>query len=78
MQEIAQATNNFADFNEIMPAIYRNFMEREAREWRMIYKVRHRGSLLLPTGMLTPDALLVLGAAAARVPRQARLGACRR
>lgn len=38
MQEIAQATNNFQDFNEIMPAIYRNFMEREAREWRQIYK----------------------------------------
>ena len=40
MQEIAAATNNFQDFNEIMPAIYRNFMEREAREWRQIYKVR--------------------------------------
>ena len=40
MQEIAQATNNFADFNEIMPCIFRNFMEREAREWRQIYKVR--------------------------------------
>lgn len=39
MQEIAAATNNFADFNEIMPAIFRNFMEREAREWRQIYKV---------------------------------------
>lgn len=39
MQEIAGATNNFADFNEIMPAIFRNFMEREAREWRQIYKV---------------------------------------
>lgn len=38
MQEIAAATNNFQDFNEIMPAIYRNFMEREAREWRQIYK----------------------------------------
>ncbi|PWN43449.1 ENTH-domain-containing protein, partial [Ceraceosorus guamensis] len=38
MQEIAAATHNFADFNEIMPAIYRNFMEREAKEWRMIYK----------------------------------------
>ncbi|PWN37572.1 ENTH-domain-containing protein [Meira miltonrushii] len=38
MQEIASATNNFQDFNEIMPAIYRNFMEREAREWRQIYK----------------------------------------
>lgn len=39
MQEISQATNNFSDFNEIMPAIFRNFMEREANEWRQIYKV---------------------------------------
>lgn len=38
MQEIAAATHNFADFNEIMPLIFRNFMEREAREWRPIYK----------------------------------------
>ncbi|PWN23665.1 ENTH-domain-containing protein [Microstroma glucosiphilum] len=38
MQEIAGATQNFQDFNEIMPAIFRNFMEREAREWRQIYK----------------------------------------
>ncbi|UZJ54405.1 hypothetical protein CBS101457_003725 [Exobasidium rhododendri] len=38
MQEIAAATQNFQDFNEIMPAIYRNFMEKEAREWRQIYK----------------------------------------
>lgn len=40
MQEIAAATHNFQDFNEIMPGIYRNFMEREASEWRQIYKVR--------------------------------------
>ncbi|SNX87884.1 related to ENT3 - cytoskeletal adaptor [Melanopsichium pennsylvanicum] len=38
MQEIALATNNFQDFNEIMPTIYRRFMEKEAREWRQIYK----------------------------------------
>ncbi|PWN30423.1 ENTH-domain-containing protein [Jaminaea rosea] len=38
MQEIAGATHNFQDFNEIMPCIFRNFMEREAREWRQIYK----------------------------------------
>ncbi|KAJ1024187.1 hypothetical protein NDA16_003026 [Ustilago loliicola] len=38
MQEIASATNNFQDFNEIMPTIYRRFMEKEAREWRQIYK----------------------------------------
>lgn len=44
MQEIAAATNNFQDFNEIMPCIFRNFMEREAREWRQIYKVRETSS----------------------------------
>ena len=27
-------------FNEIMPAIYSRFMEKEARQWRQIYKVR--------------------------------------
>jgi epsin len=43
MQEIAAATQNFQDFNEIMPAIYRNFMEKEAREWRQIYKVSESG-----------------------------------
>ena len=39
MQEIAQATHNFQEFNEIMPTIYRRFMEKEASEWRQIYKV---------------------------------------
>ncbi|WFC94097.1 Epsin-3, clathrin recruitment and traffic between the Golgi and endosome [Malassezia brasiliensis] len=34
MQEIAQAH----DFNEIMPTIFRRFMEKEARDWRQIYK----------------------------------------
>ncbi|KAN0063532.1 Epsin-3, clathrin recruitment and traffic between the Golgi and endosome [Thecaphora frezii] len=38
MQEIAAATHNFQDFNEIMPTIYRRFMEKEASEWRQIYK----------------------------------------
>jgi len=28
-----------AQFNEIMPTIYSRFMEKEAREWRQIYKV---------------------------------------
>ena len=27
------------NFNEIMPAIYSRFMEKEARQWRQIYKV---------------------------------------
>lgn len=26
-------------FNEIMPAIYSRFMDKDAREWRQIYKV---------------------------------------
>ncbi|KDN52411.1 ENTH-domain-containing protein [Tilletiaria anomala UBC 951] len=38
MAEIAQATHNYADFGEIMQAIYRRFMEKEANEWRQIYK----------------------------------------
>ncbi|KAF8631013.1 hypothetical protein AX15_002626 [Amanita polypyramis BW_CC] len=38
MQEIAQGTFNFPQFNEIMPCIYSRFMEKEARQWRQIYK----------------------------------------
>ncbi|CED85122.1 Equilibrative nucleoside transporter protein [Phaffia rhodozyma] len=38
MQEIAAGTFNFQNFNEIMPTIYKRFMEKEAREWREIYK----------------------------------------
>ncbi|KAH7911726.1 hypothetical protein BJ138DRAFT_1149921 [Hygrophoropsis aurantiaca] len=38
MQEIAQGTFNFQYFNEIMPCIYGRFMEKEARQWRQIYK----------------------------------------
>ncbi|KAI0272899.1 hypothetical protein BGY98DRAFT_1000735 [Russula aff. rugulosa BPL654] len=38
MQEIAQGTFNFQNFNEIMPCIYSQFMEKEARQWRQIYK----------------------------------------
>ena len=30
------------NFNEIMPAIYARFMEKEARQWRQIYKVSSR------------------------------------
>lgn len=30
------------NFNEIMPAIYARFMEKEARQWRQIYKVSNR------------------------------------
>ncbi|XP_006462443.1 hypothetical protein AGABI2DRAFT_179182 [Agaricus bisporus var. bisporus H97] len=38
MQDIAQGTFNFQQFNEIMPCIYGRFMEKEARQWRQIYK----------------------------------------
>ncbi|KAH9467128.1 hypothetical protein Pst134EB_002156 [Puccinia striiformis f. sp. tritici] len=38
MQEIAQGTFNFQQFNEIMPTIYKRFTEKEAAEWRQIYK----------------------------------------
>ncbi|KAG0350913.1 hypothetical protein BC939DRAFT_304505 [Gamsiella multidivaricata] len=37
-QELAQATHNFQYFNEIMPALFKRFTERETREWRVIYK----------------------------------------
>ncbi|BGP33797.1 Epsin-3, clathrin recruitment and traffic between the Golgi and endosome [Rhodotorula toruloides] len=38
MQEIAQDTFNFQTFNEVMPTVYSRFTEKEAREWRQIYK----------------------------------------
>ncbi|BGP26199.1 golgi to Endosome transporter [Rhodotorula toruloides] len=38
MQEIAQDTFNFQTFNEVMPTVYARFTEKEAREWRQIYK----------------------------------------
>ncbi|KAG0196592.1 Epsin-3, clathrin recruitment and traffic between the Golgi and endosome, partial [Mortierella sp. GBA30] len=37
-QELAQATHNFQYFNEIMPAIFKRFTEKEPKEWRQIYK----------------------------------------
>ncbi|KAF7365619.1 ENTH-domain-containing protein [Mycena venus] len=42
MQDIANRTFNYPDFNEIMPSIYARFMEKEARQWRQIYKARHQ------------------------------------
>jgi epsin len=38
MQDIARATFDFQLFNEIMPTIYARFTEKEARQWRQIYK----------------------------------------
>ncbi|KAI9301958.1 ENTH-domain-containing protein, partial [Cunninghamella echinulata] len=38
MQEIAQGTFNYQYFNEIMPTVYKRFTEKEASQWRQIYK----------------------------------------
>ncbi|KAI8376225.1 uncharacterized protein BYT42DRAFT_573836 [Radiomyces spectabilis] len=38
MREIAQGTYNYQYFNEIMPTLYKRFTEKEARQWRQIYK----------------------------------------
>lgn len=35
------------NFNEVMPAIYARFMEKEARQWRQIYKASHRSIAIL-------------------------------
>lgn len=50
MQEIAQGTFNFQHFNEIMPAIYARFMEKEARQWRQIYKALQLLEYLVKNG----------------------------
>ncbi|KZT64169.1 ENTH-domain-containing protein [Daedalea quercina L-15889] len=50
MQEIAQGTFNFQNFNEIMPAIYARFMEKEARQWRQIYKALQLLEYLVKNG----------------------------
>lgn len=36
-----------------MPTIYSRFMEKEAREWRQIYKVREVTEAAVTTPMLT-------------------------
>ncbi|CAO3590491.1 unnamed protein product [Absidia cylindrospora] len=38
MLEIAQGTFNYQYFNEIMPTLYKRFTEKEANQWRQIYK----------------------------------------
>ncbi|TBU23061.1 ENTH-domain-containing protein [Dichomitus squalens] len=50
MQEIAQGTFNFQNFNEVMPAIYSRFMEKEARQWRQIYKALQLLEYLIKNG----------------------------
>ncbi|KAK3818632.1 MAG: ENTH-domain-containing protein [Benniella sp.] len=37
-QELAQATNNFQSFNEIMSALFKRFSEKDTKEWRILYK----------------------------------------
>ncbi|OCH90414.1 ENTH-domain-containing protein [Obba rivulosa] len=50
MQDIAQGTFNFQNFNEVMPAIYARFMEKEARQWRQIYKALQLLEYLVKNG----------------------------
>ncbi|KAI0076762.1 ENTH-domain-containing protein [Panus rudis PR-1116 ss-1] len=50
MQEIAQGTFNFQNFNEIMPSIYARFMEKEAKQWRQIYKALQLLEYLVKNG----------------------------
>lgn len=50
MQEIAQGSFNFQQFNQIMPAIYSRFMEKEARQWRQIYKALQLLEYLVKNG----------------------------
>ncbi|GAA6054518.1 hypothetical protein JCM3770_005825 [Rhodotorula araucariae] len=50
MQTIAQDTFNFQTFNEIMPTLYSRFTEKEAREWRQIYKALQLLEYLVKNG----------------------------
>ena len=59
-------TRRSQNFNEIMPAIYARFMEKEARQWRQIYKVRMAWYMVNMMCVLT----LCAGPPAAGVPRQ--------
>jgi len=61
-------------FNEIMPAIYSRFMEKEARQWRQIYKVRTH---LHPPSPLS-SRVVVTGITTLGVPGQEWQRACSR
>ncbi|KAK9244053.1 hypothetical protein V1506DRAFT_542558 [Lipomyces tetrasporus] len=50
MQEIADGTFNYANFNEIMPMIYKRFTEKSAHEWRQIYKALQLLEFLIKHG----------------------------
>ena len=49
-----------------MPAIYSRFMEKEARQWRQIYKVRTR---LHPPSLLS-SRVVVIGITTFGIPGQ--------
>lgn len=78
MWEIAQATHNYADFGEIMQAIFRRFMEKEAHEWREIYKVRFISAKHKPLSIYWFRLTMRCGtgSAIARVPREEWSRAC--
>ena len=38
---VSMLTRRSQNFNEIMPCIYARFMEKEAKQWRQIYKARY-------------------------------------
>ncbi|KAI5359585.1 putative ENTH domain-containing protein [Septoria linicola] len=50
MQEIANATFNYQQLNEIMPMIYKRFTEKSAEEWRQIYKALQLMEFLIKNG----------------------------
>lgn len=47
-------------FNEIMPAIYSRFMEKEARQWRQIYKVHSLNRFSPLSQMISSQALQLM------------------
>lgn len=50
MQEIADGTNSYSEFHEIMPMIYKRFTEKSADEWRQIYKALQLLEFLVKNG----------------------------
>ena len=76
---IAHIYDHFDDvpsqhFNEIMPAIYSRFMEKEARQWRQIYKARTFIHFSPPSSLRNVTA----GIATFGIPGQEWKRACRR
>ena len=50
MQQIADGTNNYQQFHEIMPFVYRRFTEKSAHSWRQIYKALQLLDYLVKNG----------------------------